>query len=117
MEEVTSAVAVRLKHRDRLAFVFRLIGAIVGLALVAWAFATSAWAQGWTVALTLLLVVGGAFADHLLTSIARCPNCRSRVVNLSIGPADAPRKLFPCTNCGGMAYLTEGFYWQRDVSG
>lgn len=104
-------------QRDRLAFAYRLRGASFGLAFVVWALASSSRKRGWIIALLLAVVVGGAVVYHLLTSIAQCPSCNSRIVDLGIGRAEARRKLFRCDRCGTTAYLTEGFVWQREFSG
>jgi DNA-directed RNA polymerase subunit RPC12/RpoP len=61
-----------------------------------------------------IVMVGGPLSYHLLTSIVSCPTCTSRVINLGISADDANRKVFSCSKCGTSAYLTEGFYWQRD---
>jgi len=117
MDEDTSSSAVRMKDRDRVAFLYRVAGTIAGLALAAWTFAASAWNSPWSIGLMLLLLVGGAMSYHVMTSVARCPSCRARMVNFSIGRADALTKPFRCPGCGASAYLTEGFFWQRDFSG
>jgi hypothetical protein len=39
------------------------------------------------------------------------------MVNFGITADDTKRKLFVCRRCGASAYLTEGFFWQRDFSG
>ena len=117
MQAAYSRSAVRLTDRDRVAFAFRLVGAGSGLILIAWTLMSTAWPRAWAIAVLFGVVVGGAVAYHVLTSVVRCPTCRSRVVNFRIGPVAATRKLFRCAKCGGTAYLTEGFYWQRDWSG
>jgi len=109
--------AIHLKARDRIAFWFRVAGAIGGLAFIAWAFASSSWGSTWVIAMIGLIIVGGAVKYHLLTSIVRCPTCASRVVNLRISSPDVSKKLFLCGKCGSSAYLTEGLYWQREWSG
>jgi hypothetical protein len=38
-------------------------------------------------------------------------------VNLGIGHDAELGKRFRCRRCGAEAILSEGFYWQRDVSG
>ncbi len=106
-----------MTRRDQVAFAVRLIGTVVGLSLVAWAFATSSWRRGMTLALLFAVVVGGAVVYHLLTSLARCPACRARTVNLTIGRASEKGKLFRCRRCGAVAYLREGFSWQRETTG
>ena len=104
---------IRLTQRDRLALGYRVGSAILGFALLAWAAATSSWGP-WTIALLVLVTVGGGISYHVLTSVARCPRCSSRVINLSITSAETRRKEFHCSRCGTIAYLTEGFFWQSD---
>jgi hypothetical protein len=108
---------VHLEARDRFVFVFRVVGAIGGLLLIAAVFATSSWENGWVIPLFVLVTVGGGIAYHVLTSVVRCPACGSRVFNWGISSEDAKRKLFSCRRCGTVAWLAEGFYWQDDVSG
>ena len=107
----------RLNARDRVAFRFRVAGALVGLAVIAWAFATSSWGNEWVIALLVVLTFGGAVAYHILTSVVRCPSCTNRVANWHVSSVDADRKLFLCGKCGTSAYLKEGFFWQKDWSG
>jgi predicted RNA-binding Zn-ribbon protein involved in translation (DUF1610 family) len=114
---VNSPDATHLWKRDRAALVLRLFGALAGLSTIAWAFTTSSMGSAWVVTLILAVVVGGAVAYHLLTSLVRCPKCGTALVNLQISGSDAHRKLFRCNKCGSTAYLHEGFYWQRDTSG
>jgi hypothetical protein len=106
-----------LLFRDRLAVVFRIVGAIAGFTVAATAFATSSWSSEWVVALFVAIVLGGAVSYHLLTSIVRCPVCMRTVVNFGIGSVDAKRKEFRCRSCGATAWLAEGFYWQREING
>jgi hypothetical protein len=94
---------IRLKQRDRFALAYRVGGMILGLALLAWSIATSS-SGPWTIALFVLVTVGGAISYHVLTSVIRCPGCNAR-------------KVFHCSRCGATAYLTEGFFWQTDFSG
>jgi hypothetical protein len=115
--QVNTKVTMHLLNRDRFALAFRITGALAGFAFMGLAFATSSWSKGWVVALFIVVVVGGGLAYHLLTSIVRCPSCRSAVFNLGIGPVDAKRKFFCCRRCGTTAWLAEGFYWQSDVNG
>ena len=107
---------IRLEHQDRLAFAYRIAGAISGLSLVFWSLASSSWERPAVLVLLLLVIVGGALLYHLLTSIARCPRCRALTTNFAIGRKD-PRKLFHCAQCESVVYLTEGFFWQSDSSG
>lgn len=109
--------AIHLKKRDRRVFIYRVVGAIGGLVFIFAGFATSSWDNGWMQALFVLVTVGGALAYHLLTSVVRCPTCSSRVMNFRISADDADKKLFSCRRCGTSAYLTEGFYWQREFGG
>lgn len=106
-----------LKGRDRLAFRFRVAGALGGLAFIAWAFATSNWGSTWVIAICGVVTIGGAVSYHVLTSFVRCPTCASLLVNLRISSAEANEKRFLCDKCGTSAYLQEGFYWQRDWAG
>jgi hypothetical protein len=106
-----------LSTRDRAAFALRIAGAVTGFAVIAAAAATSSWDDRRVLLLLAFIIVGGAMAYHLLTSIVRCPACRRRVYNFGIGPVDAKRKLFPCGDCGTTAWISEGFYWQRDFNG
>lgn len=100
-----------------MAIAFRIIGAVVGLAIIAYAFATSSWNNGWILLLLAVVVIGGAVFYHLLTSMVRCPSCGSGVFNFRIGELEAKQKNFLCRRCGAEAWLTEGFYWQRDING
>jgi hypothetical protein len=115
--EARTDEAVHLRSRDRLAFRFRVVGGIVGLGVVAAVFATSSWEHPWVVAAYALVTVGGAAAYHLLTSLVRCPTCAGSVANWRIASDDATRKRFSCGRCGTVAWLAEGFYWQREMSG
>ena len=108
---------MRLLNRDRLALAFRITGVVAGFAIIGVASAASSWSKEWVVALSIVVVIGGAIAYHLLTSIVRCPSCRSGVFNFRIGPVDAKRKFFHCRRCGTTAWLAEGFYWQSDING
>jgi hypothetical protein len=112
-----TTVATHLVFRDRVALVFRIVGAVAGFAIMTTAFATSSWSSAWVIALFTAVVVGGAVSYHLLTSIVRCPGCSNGVVNLRIGPIEERRKQFSCRRCGTMAWLAEGFYWQHDING
>lgn len=114
---MNSGEPTHLHGRDRIAFRFRVAGALGGLAFVAWAFATSGWTSAWVVTLFGVVTIGGAAAYHVLTSVVRCPACSSRLSNWRISSADADRKQFACDSCGARAWLREGFYWQRDWSG
>jgi hypothetical protein len=109
--------AIHLRTRDRRVLVYRVAGALCGFALIIAGFATASWDNGWMQALFGLVTVGGALSYHLLTSVMRWPTCSSRVMNFRISADDAERKLFSCSRCGTSAYLTEGFYWQRDFGG
>lgn len=109
--------AIHLKNRHRFAIAYRVAGTAVGLALVVLAVATSSWANGWIIALFGFVTVGGALTYHLLTSMTLCPKCRADMTNFRISFEETKRKLFHCARCGVSAYLTEGFYWQRDVAG
>lgn len=109
--------AIHLRQRDRRALEYRVAGAVAGLVLIIAGFATSSWDNGWMLALFGLVTVGGALSYHLLTSVVRCPTCSSRVINFRIAADDANRKRFSCGRCGTSAYLTEGFYWQREFGG
>ena len=111
---VNANEATHLAGRDRFALAFRIVGAIVGFVVLVVAFASSGSATVWLFA---LVTVGGALSYHLLTSVVRCPACASRVFNLRIASEDAQRKLFSCGRCGATAWLREGFYWQREISG
>jgi hypothetical protein len=113
--EVASA-PIRLERRDRFALAYRVAATILGFGLLAWAAATSSWGS-WTIALFVLVVVGGAVSYHVLTSVTRCPSCQARMINLAIASPETRRKLFHCSRCGTIAYLTEGFFWQSDFSG
>ena len=114
---MNSAESAHLSNRDRLALAFRVVGAVSGLALIVVAFATSSWNSTWVLVLIAVVVIGGAVSYHLLTSMVRCPSCRSGVFNFRIGSAEAQRKTFSCRRCGATAWLAEGFYWQRDING
>lgn len=114
---MNSGVSTHLSERDRVALAFRIVGAIVGLAAIVLAFATSSWNNVWMLILLAVVVVGGALIYHLLTSMVRCPSCRSRVSNFRIGTVEAKQKNFLCRRCGAEAWLAEGFYWQRDING
>ena len=107
---------IRLAGRDRFAFALRVVGALLGLALGAWAIVPESH-HPWALAAFVGLVVGGAALYHLVTSVVRCPACGSTLRNFRIQDDDARRKTFRCARCGTAAYLTEGFFWQRDVSG
>lgn len=109
--------SIHLTKRDRRALVYRIAGAVCGLALLVVGFVTSSWDNGWMIALFVLVTVGGALSYHLLTSVVRCPTCSSRVVNFRISAHDVKRKFFLCSHCGTSAYLTEGFYWQEETAG
>jgi hypothetical protein len=111
------ADTIHLKLQDRLAFAFRVAGTLAGMTLIIAIFATSGWNNGIMIWLFCLIVVGGALAYHLLTSLARCPGCRNATSNFRIGADQEKRKVFTCTRCGTSAYLVEGFYWQSDFSG
>lgn len=105
---------MHLTNRDRVAVAFRILGALSGGALVLFAFATSNWNSPWMIAMFVLIVVGGALAYHLLTSLVRCPSCSHAVANFRIGQVGETRKEFVCRHCGATAWLKEGFYWQSD---
>ncbi len=109
--------ATHLAAQDRAAFILRIAGAVTGFAVIAVTAATSSWGNRWVLAVLLITIIGGAVAYYLLTSIAQCPSCRNRMHNFEIGSVDAKRKLFSCSCCGAMAWIAEGFYWQRDVNG
>ncbi|MEX2125398.1 MAG: hypothetical protein WD795_16005 [Woeseia sp.] len=106
-----------MKTRDRFTLIFRVAGAISGLLIIVAAFATSSWGNGWVVAVFVLITVGGAISYHVLTSVVRCPACAGRVFNWRISSERAKSKLFSCRKCGTLAWLAEGFYWQREISG
>lgn len=108
---------IHLKRRDRFAVAFRIVGALLGLVVIAVASLTASWTQVWVITLFSVIVVGGAFSYHVLTSIVSCPSCGSRMQNLGISSEDAKFKAFKCRQCGASSYLREGFYWQRDISG
>lgn len=114
---MTARESTHLSSRDRLALAFRIAGAVSGLALIALAFATSSWNSPLVLTLFVIVVIGGAVAYHLLTSVVRCPSCRSRLFNFRIGQAEAKRKTFSCRRCGATAWLAEGFYWQSEING
>lgn len=114
---VRAGGTVHMRARDRFALRFRVVGALVGLPIIAVVFATSSWRNPWVVALYALVTVGGAVGYHLLTSVVRCPACAATVTNWRVASEDATRKLFPCGRCGTVAWLAEGFYWQGDVAG
>jgi hypothetical protein len=109
--EPDSSEPIRLKQRDRIAFAYRVAGTILGFALLAWSTATSSWGR-WTIALFVLVIVGGAISYHVLTSVTRCPSCNARMINLAITSPETRRKVFHCSHCRAIAYLTEGFFWQ-----
>jgi hypothetical protein len=113
VNEPESSEPVRLKERDRFVLAYRVAGTILGFGLMAWAAATSSWGR-WTIALLVLVIVGGGVFYHVLTSFTRCPRCNARMVNLAITSPETRRKLFRCSQCSSTAYLTEGFYWQDD---
>lgn len=113
----TAGESTHLSSRDRLALAFRIAGALAGFTILALAFATSSWDNGWILGLFAVVVIGGAVSYHLLTSVVRCPSCRSKVFNFGIGPEEAKRKTFSCRRCGATSWLAEGFYWQRDING
>ncbi len=108
-------LTTHLTRRDRVALVFRVVGAILGFILVIWAFATSRWSSRWVVGAFVFITVGGAIAYHLLTSIVRCPSCAGMVSNFRIVSADDKRKSFSCRRCGTHSWLAEGFYWLDDI--
>jgi len=114
---VKPQTSFHLAERDRLAFRFRLVGAAAGFIVIIAAFATSSWRNPWVIGLVCLVVVGGALAYHLLTSIVRCPSCQATVSNHRIAAEEAGRKNFLCKRCGASAWLAEGFYWQNEISG
>ncbi len=116
MTETESSGPIRLERRDRLAFRYRVGSVILGLPFLAWSVISSS-LGAWTIALFVLFTVGGAISYHLLTSVVRCPSCRARTVNLAIQGSESRRKMFRCTRCGTVAYLTEGFFWQSETSG
>ena len=95
----------------------RIVGAVTGLAIFAFAFATSRWDSTWVLALIAVVVIGGGVAYHLLTSMVRCPSCGNGVFNFRIGQVGEKKKTFSCRQCGATAWLAEGFYWQRDING
>lgn len=113
---VNAKEATHLVDRDRLALAFRIVGAIVGFVVLVVVFATASSSSA-IVWLFALVTVGGALSYHLLTSVVRCPACANRIFNLRIASEDAQRKLFLCGRCGATAWLREGFYWQREISG
>lgn len=114
---MNSGASTHLTKRDRVALAFRIIGALVGFAVITWAFATSSWNKEWVLLLVVVLVIGGAVFYHLMTSMVRCPSCRNGVFNFRIGAVEARQKNFLCPRCGAKAWLAEGFYWQRDIDG
>jgi hypothetical protein len=81
-----------LVGRDQFALAYRISGAIFGLALGAWSLASSSWKPASTLVLLFVVVVGGGALYHLLTSLARCPRCASRMVNLRIGSSGWPQR-------------------------
>jgi hypothetical protein len=109
--------STHLSSRDRLALAFRIAGAVAGFSIIAVAFATSSWNRSWMVMLFAIVVIGGGVGYYLLTSIVRCPACGDGMSNLRIGPVGATRREFSCRRCGATAWLSEGFYWQRDING
>ncbi len=109
--------STHLSSRDRWALAFRIAGAVAGFSIIAVAFATSSWNTSWVLLLFAIVVIGGAVAYYILTSIVRCPACGDGMTNLRIGPVDAKRREFSCRRCGATAWLSEGFYWQRDING
>jgi hypothetical protein len=111
------AEPIHLQRQDRLAIVFRVASALIGLPLIMLMFATSSWDNGWMIALFCLVTVGGGLAYYMLTSLAPCPKCGRVAGNFRIGIQQEKRKVFCCRRCGTAAYLTEGFYWQSDWSG
>lgn len=113
---MSSGAATHLAKRDRVALAFRIVGAVAGLVLFAFAFATSRWDNTWVLALIAVVVIGGGISYHLLTSMVRCPSCGNGVFNFRIGQVDE-KKTFSCRQCGATAWLAEGFYWQRDING
>jgi hypothetical protein len=117
MDDAMPSHPVRLERRDRFALGYRVVAASAGLGLGAWAFASGAIDHLAVIAFFVVLIVGGAAVYHLVTSIVRCPTCAATVRNFRIQDDDAPRKTFRCARCGTAAYLTEGFFWQSDVSG
>jgi hypothetical protein len=116
VNEPGSPAPIRLTRSDRLALAYRLGCTILGAALVAGSYAWYSW-ENPTIALFVGVTVGGAIAYHVLTSVARCPRCNARMINLAVTSPETRRKLFRCSHCGTVAYLTAGFFWQDDVSG
>jgi hypothetical protein len=116
VSEPESPDPIRLKQRDHVALAYRVVGALLGFALLSWATATSSWGT-WTIALFVLVTVGGAISYHILTAVTRCPGCNTRMINLAITSPETRRKLFRCSHCRTSAFLTEGFFWQSDFSG
>jgi hypothetical protein len=114
---MSPAEPIHLTRHDRLAIAFRIAGTLGGMTVIVATFVTSSWSNGIMIALFCLVTVGGALAYHVLTSLARCPKCRSVTSNFRIGADDEKRKVFTCPHCGTSAYLAEGFYWQCDFSG
>lgn len=108
---------MHLSKRDRIALAFRIVGALAGLAIILFAFATSSWNSGPILVLIAVVIIGGAVSYHLLTSMVRCPTCRNGMFNVRIGQVEAKRKIFSCRHCGAKAWLAEGFYWQREING
>jgi predicted RNA-binding Zn-ribbon protein involved in translation (DUF1610 family) len=108
---------VHLESRDRHALWFRMAGAAIGAAVIVAAFATPGGTSPWVISAFLLVTVGGAIAYYLLTSIVRCPSCGVPLTNFRIESDDEKRKTFACDQCGSVAFLREGFYWQSDVAG
>jgi hypothetical protein len=113
---VNAKEPTHLVHRDRLALAFRIVGTAVGFVALVMAF-TATSLTSVAIGFLVLTICGGAVSYHLLTSMVRCPACANRVSNLGIASADAQRKIFLCPHCGTTAWLREGFYWQREVSG
>jgi predicted Zn finger-like uncharacterized protein len=113
--EPESPGPIRLERRDRFAVVYRVCVTILGAALLAWSILTSV-GTGWTIAIFMVVVVGGAIAYHVLTSVTSCPSCDTRMINLAITNSETrpKQKTFRCSRCGTTSYLTEGFFWQAD---
>ncbi len=114
---MSSGTHTHLSKRDRVALAFRIAGAVVGLGIIVFAFATSSWNRAWVLVLIAVVVIGGAVSYHLLTSMVRCPSCKNGVFNFRIGQIEEKRKMFLCRRCGATAWLAEGFYWQREING
>lgn len=114
---MNSGAPTHLSKRDRVALAFRIVGALAGLAIILFAFATSSWNSAWVLVLIAVVVIGGAVSYHLLTSMVQCPTCRNSMFNFRIGQVEAKQKIFSCRSCGATAWLAEGFYWQREING